>query len=728
MALTYNKNIRDLSIKGTITMAGSGEQIHLTADDIINYSFDSSIGSEGLPLGSAEAANFTLEISNVDKAYTPAQFDNAEVHMYVGIMGVTDYEYTDFGVWYVESSTAPEQSVSIMLSGYDALATRFEALFEDDESNYPSTIGRIALDACLGSGITFMDPVDFPNAAIVVEKMPEWGEETTLRDVLSFCSICAGGYVRIARNGMLEIVSFADGNTYDINPDMYQTFTLNGGSAFKFNSIEAMLNEDDEEYARYIDDETVTSNATNTIQLDYNPLLTDAILQSIMTELKGITMDAGTLMWCGDPAVKCTDYFNVTMLDGTVHKIMITGQSFSFDGGLTATESCDLPAINTVSSATYSTSSNMYDAQGNIKATRISGLNSKVISATSGYFERLASGSIESDTIITNMLSAIELMAGQILADDIETNALTAISAKIIEATIDNLTASTVKTDALHAAFAELFNITAGNIKADKIETDLLAAAMANLTVLTAGSAEFDRATVEHLVSNLFNLTGSGVMEDVFIHNLKVAYAQMVSATIGNLVLKGKDGNYYEIDVNPEGKVTASLATVTEGEVNAGQTDGGKVIVATSMTVDDMNATTIKATHALVNKITAASIDTDELFANNAFINQLTTSRIYNDTSLDIVIDDYAKYAKWFKFDENGLVIRKPEYFDEEEGVWKTPIWSTLTDEKGYHVRSDEMVEPAGSFEGEGLTTPSVKIGEIRCKRTSTGGWVWIDA
>lgn len=638
MALTYNKNIRDLSIKGTITL-NTGAQIYLTADDIITYSFDSQIGSEGLPLGSAESANFSLEISNVGRKYTPAQFDNTEVHMFVGIKTGADYVYSDFGVWYVESSSAPEQSVSISLSGYDALATRFEAEFEDDKSDYPCTIGDIVNIVCLAAGIK-LKTASFPNAALTVSNMPKWEDGTTLRDVLSFCAVCAGGYVRIARNGQLEIVGFGDGQTYELDPDMYQEFTLNGGTAFKFNAIEAMLKDDAEEYTRYAVDGDISDNATNTIQVEYNPLLTDSIMKRVVSELTGIEMDAGSLTWCGDPSVQCTDYINVTMLNGERHKIMVTSQSFTFDGGLSVTENCDLPAINSVSSPTYSTSTNMYDARGNLKATRISGLSTKVISATSAHFNSLTTDTAEIDVLTSSLIHAVNLIAGKIDAKTLKAESVTAAQIAAGAITADKIKAGAIDADAIKAITAEINRIVAG-----KITTAELYSAMANITVLAAGTATFDRATVQHLVANLFNLTGQAVMEDVFIHNLKIAYAQMVSASIGNLVLKSSDGKYYQIDVSQSGQVTASQVYPSAAEKENGVFGETRPIIATQMTVDEMNASTIKAVSMLVNKIDAAKIDTDELFAREAFITKLTTSKIVGDKSL-ILISAAADEAK----------------------------------------------------------------------------------
>lgn len=640
MALTYDKTQRDLSIKGFITL-NTSEQINLTADDIVTYSINASVGAEGIPLGTVESASYTLTLKNVGRRFSPEQLDNAEVHMLVGIDNGNGYEYSDFGVWYVTDSSAPEQSVAITLNGLDALATRFETLFVDDEDSYSSTIGSLVQTVCAAANIALARK-DFLNAAVELKNMPAWKEETTLRDVLSYCAVCAGGFVRINRNGQLDIVSYGEGNVYSLSPGMYQTFTQTGGYAFNFNRIEAFLSEDAEERTPFFIYEDIEPNATNALQIDYNPLLTEAIVQSIVNELKGISLVAGEIMWGGDPAVQLGDYYELTDLKGNVHRIMVTTQSYNFGGGLNAVESCVLPALNSQFSATYSTSTNMYDAQGNIRATRISGLDKKVITATTGHFENLTAETIETDTLVAKMLSAIELYAGTIKADSVETDVLTSTLAKIVEATINKLTAGTITTDELYAALAEIMALKVDSLKANDIKTDKLAAALAAFTVISAGTADFDRATIEHLVANLFNLTGSGVMEDVFIYNLQLAYAQIVSAQIGSLVLQSKEGLYYEIGIkiNEDGTtdVTADQVYPSDSEIENGVYGETQPIIATNITADNIAATSVKATQALINSVIAARIDVDQLFAREAFITKLTTSQIFGGESLEIIV------------------------------------------------------------------------------------------
>lgn len=223
---------------------------------------------------------------------------------------------------------------------------------------------------------------------------------------------------------------------------------------------------------------------------------------------------------------------------------------------------------------------------------------------------------------ITN--AAIELLAA---------NAITALTARINEIVSDKIT-----TDALYAAYAEMIALKIGSITAEDISTDSLAAALADITVLTAGTATFDKATVQHLVAQAMNLE-YGTAGQVFIRNLAVEYAQMVGAAIGNLCIKASDGSYYHIDVNADGTVTATPTTVTDGEISAGQTESGRVILDTDITAANLNAGNLLATYALVNQIDAARIDVDQLFAREAFVNLLRTTKIVGDKSIEMIAE-----------------------------------------------------------------------------------------
>ena len=642
MALLFNKATRDLSIKAEITL-NNGQKVQLADNEIISYSFSASTGAEGLPLGTTEAASYTLVFDNVARKFKPYQMDNAEVRVFVGILEEAGYNYMDFGAWRVDEGTDPEQSVSMTLTGMDALANRFGAKFTDSEDVYPISVGELAETVCSLAGVALKNTA-FYNADLKLEEMPAWKEGVTLRDIIGYCAICAAGFARIDRNGQLEIISYADGAQYDIGADLYQTLTETSGSAFSFNSIQAKLSEDEDEYTRFAVDPGVEDGPTTTIQIEYNPLLTEAIVNTIKDKLAGIVLTAAEISWGGDPEVRLGDMYTITNLRNEKVQMMVTSQAFTFDGGLSVNERCVLPSKNTTKSASYSTSTNVYNADGTLNATRISGLDRSVVKATVGHFEQLTAESIETDSLTTALLNAIDLRAQRIDTESIDTDKLTSIVARIVEATIQKLKAGTITTDELFSSYAEIFTLRANQVTAESISTDAFAAALANITVLVAGTANFERATVEHLVANLFNLTGSGVMEDVFIHNLQLVYAQIVSAQIGSLVLQSKEGDYYEISIvtgeNGIPGVTATQVFPDDAEKAEGVYGTMKPIIATNITADNMSAATVKATQAIINHVVAARIDVDQLFAREAFITLLRTSKIVDEKSIELMVGD----------------------------------------------------------------------------------------
>ena len=267
------------------------------------------------------------------------------------------------------------------------------------------------------------------------------------------------------------------------------------------------------------------------------------------------------------------------------------------------------------------------------------------------YSYNLPTGGVSGTKIAPGTATGSILRDATIQYAKISVAAIERLSAEAIVALtahINEIVAGKLTTDELYAAFAELIALKVGTITAGDIEvTGSLAAELARITVLAAGTATFDKATIQHLVAEAMNLE-YGVAGQVFIKNLAVEYAQMVGAAIGNLCIKASDGNYYSIDVDESGNVTATMTTVTEGEISAGQTDGGRVILETSITAANLNTSNLLATYALINRIDAARIDVDALFAREATIDLLRTAKIVGDKSIEIIAGEAEQSAADF--------------------------------------------------------------------------------
>lgn len=259
-------------------------------------------------------------------------------------------------------------------------------------------------------------------------------------------------------------------------------------------------------------------------------------------------------------------------------------------------------------------------------------VNGSSISSSSVSGSKLIRGSVPGDVLRTASIQYAKI--GTAAIEQLAADAITALIARFNE-----ITAGSITTDELYAAYAKMETLVARQITSETISTDELAAELARIQVLIAGTATFDQATIQHLVAEAMNLK-FGVAGKLFITNLAVDYAQMVSATIGNLVIKASDGAYYLIDVGTDGTVTATATTPTDAEIEQGYTSDNRVIVESQVTATELNTTNLFATYALVNKIQADEIDVDQLFARTAFVDALYTSKIYDSKSIQMIVGD----------------------------------------------------------------------------------------
>ena len=745
MALTYVKDNRTLDIKGVITLR-DGTQKQITASDIISYRVSESIGGQALGLGTAESASFNLTLNNSDRTYSESDLDNAEVHMYIGLQTNGTIVYSDLGVWYVQNTRASEQSTSVEITGNDALSILFNAEYADSESVYPTTIGSLATAACAAAGVPLKSN-SFANAAVSVTAMPKWKAKVTLRDIVGYCAACAGGFARISRDGKLEICSYMDGAQHSLSPSSYMSYSARGGASFKFNAIEVKFSSDDDEFSRYAVNASIADNATNTIQIEGNPLMTSTIVQSIVNEFKGLNTSPMELSWIGDPDVHCGDRVVLTDTRGNTHTSIINSQTLAFDGGFSMDSKCSLPNLTSTRGASYTTSGNLMDAEGNVRATRISGLDKSVVSATTGHFENLTAETIKTDQLLASIIEAIKLRAENIDASSVNTDSLTAAVASIIEATIKKINAGVITSDELIANIGTIVALKANSITADTIQTDALAAALGRFVSLYAGTGEFDLATIQNLLSNALILQ-EGVADSMMITNLAVTSANLLNATIDKLVLKGSDGKYYRVFIGADGTIQTEEVTVTDGEIAAGETGDGRQIVATTANVGSLNATTVKASQAIIGTIFTESLTAGKITANEALIASMTAPLIYTTAitalgnSLDLSANEsirltvgsslatatveYALSDSRTEAPETGWSATAPEWVDGKY-MWQRTTW---TKRDGTKTVSDPTciagATGAKGEDGTGIASVTAEYYLSASKDEPTGG-EWLD-
>lgn len=193
----------------------------------------------------------------------------------------------------------------------------------------------------------------------------------------------------------------------------------------------------------------------------------------------------------------------------------------------------------------------------------------------------------------------------------------------------------------------------------------------------------------------------------------------------GNVFLKGhieaESGTFHgELNAATgtfEGELVAATGTFSGDLEAAGGTFAG-TLSASQLRVDNGDGTEFSVgdyiTSTVANSKIPESIRT-EVIQSEEFVRVKTFTDDANT---------------WFTFhNELGFIVSKPPYIDEKTGKEvKGSIWSTITDNVGYHIKRSDVDEYIGSFTGDRLKVQGVEIGKIISKKTGTGGWVWTDA
>lgn len=262
--------------------------------------------------------------------------------------------------------------------------------------------------------------------------------------------------------------------------------------------------------------------------------------------------------------------------------------------------------------------------------------------------ERLAA-----DAIVAIRADIHEIVAGQITTDQLYADLAAIAIAELTTANIQNanidwaqiknltaeiarITDAEIKTATITAAQIQDLNATVASIADARIQNATITTAqiqdlnakVAEIVFLTASTGEFDLATIKNLLSNALVLE-EGQAGSMMITNLAVTSANLLNATVGKLVIKGEDGNYYAVMVGSDGVIHTQPVEVTEDEIAAGETDSGMQIVEETINAQSINGQTIKAQEALFNTVLTAALNAGKITANDAMLASATIPMLY---------------------------------------------------------------------------------------------------
>ena len=327
-------------------------------------------------------------------------------------------------------------------------------------------------------------------------------------------------------------------------------------------------------------------------------------------------------------------------------------------------------------------------------------MNAGAITAVSARIQELAAGNVTANelyaalaTIALAQITTANIDSAHISWAEIGTLAAEMASVAVAQITTANINQAVIdwaNIVSLNTAVANiaLAQITQANIEGAHIDwaniADLNAAvahiAVAQLTTAHLHEAHIDWAGITELSATIANITNAsiknadinwanikdlttgtaiikrGINGKLYVADLAVTEANIVSLTVGELVVKGADGSFYAVSVDESGAVTTTKKEVTGSDVADASVPGGKLL-EDAITARELNVASIFADEALIRAIKAANLDVDDLFAHTAFIAKLQAVDITGNEVLRLYVEGEVSAAKDESLDAVGEAV-----------------------------------------------------------------------
>lgn len=261
----------DFKQNAEITFA-NGEVLTLTEKDftLSNNMVTDAGESNGIPLGVAVCRNIQIELMNDDERFSDYDFFGARIRLFLTFQLSETVERIEYGTFTV---LTPETY------GITVIITALDDMYKADVAYnttlvYPATLGEILRDACNLADISQGDTT-FLNDDFVVQSKPE---DITIRQLLGYVAMIAGGNARIDTTGRLKIISYNFDGLESIRNN------IDGGS---FNPWQSKADLDGGDFTYNIGD--VADGGT----------FTDAINYHIMTMWSDLKVDTDDIVITG---------------------------------------------------------------------------------------------------------------------------------------------------------------------------------------------------------------------------------------------------------------------------------------------------------------------------------------------------------------------------------------------------------------------------------------------
>ena len=665
----------------------TGARLSFTGGQALSFMMSEG-GNDGQLLGGAFSASCSLSLYDEEGYFTPYSLKGARVQVNL----CAGEHQSPLAVFYVTKAVYRPESRQITLAGSDALGVAFETAFADDFP-YPLTLGEMAARTAAMAG--YQLPADFPNHEILIEERPRWGD-ISLRQALAYMAGAAGCFAAMDRQDHLMFRrAWQDGISSAI--PAAQILSMEAGDA-AFGPLTSlsiqMKGAPRDAQPLLVKTGNEQPGSFNCLSISDHPLFawqashTELLAQGVLSALQGMRLMPFRLFWRGDPERMMGDRVKVILPSGEEKEMLITRQSTIFSQGFSMQSDCAVRL-------SQSTAGRIFTSSGALNAARLSGnINGALIQDGSIAASSLVAGSITALQLSADAVTAEKLAAGSVEAKHI---AAGAVNADSIAA--DAIDAKHLSVSALDAASAHILNA-----EIDWAEIKTLQAAIADITSAEIQNADIDFAKIKDVSADSAIIT-KGAAGELYISRLAVTEANLVSLSVGQLMVKGADGAFYALSVDENGAIRAEKKLVGNADIGNQTINAGEKLIEGSVTAETLNAREIFGDSALIRQLIAANLDVDTLFAREAMISKLNALDITGNDSIRIYVQRQDEMNAFLRVTENGLEIGKvgdPAIFRADNRTLE--VTNVKTERLGITQRMTQNEEWAFAAYGSGLS------------------------
>ncbi|MDY2726205.1 MAG: hypothetical protein SOV36_05245, partial [Anaerostipes faecalis] len=299
-------------------------------------SFHITVGDEEIAIGSAVSSYVDVVINAQD-----VSLSGKELQLELGIEISGTMQYVPMGLFTVNNPKVESNKISFI--AYDRLTSKCNAAYYS-KLTYPvdaldvlteieSMTGVIIDKTGLNRGIQLSqravvsedDVYDDDGDEVVVTSYVNPFDGYTYKEAIGFIAGLFGKFAVCGRTGSIEFRWYTDID-YSINSSIFYSDLQETEENFVLGKIICDSSE-----------ATFTSGSGTTGIEFTNPIMTQAILDSVMNQIGGLSYTPATIRFIGDMRLDIGDIVTAVKNDGTEFKVPIISLQTSYDGGLMQT-------------------------------------------------------------------------------------------------------------------------------------------------------------------------------------------------------------------------------------------------------------------------------------------------------------------------------------------------------------------------------------------------------